>query len=156
MELTKSEKINISTTDIAKRIRAELKTKYPACKFSIRTHYFSGGSSIDINLMAGNFPVIDADKVKEVYDKDTRCSQRHTLKEVIESLGHHQINHYYIDTDTLMTDKAKEMFTEVVRISNQYNYNDSDIQSDYFSVRFYASFSIGKWDNYYVNTADKK
>ena len=50
-ELTKTEKINLGTTEIAKRIRKQLKTEFPGCKFSVTTEQYAGGSSININLM---------------------------------------------------------------------------------------------------------
>ena len=43
----------ISTTDTAKMIRKELKHYFPATKFSVRSHSYSGGSSIDISWVDG-------------------------------------------------------------------------------------------------------
>jgi hypothetical protein len=42
-----------SATDASKRIRLELKAKFPTIKFSVRTSYYSGGDSIRINWTLG-------------------------------------------------------------------------------------------------------
>jgi hypothetical protein len=44
---------SISTTDTAKMIRKALKASFPATKFSVRSHSYSGGSSIDISWIDG-------------------------------------------------------------------------------------------------------
>ena len=43
----------ISTTDTAKMIRKTLKNSFPSTKFSVRSHSYSGGSSIDISWADG-------------------------------------------------------------------------------------------------------
>jgi conjugative element/phage-associated large polyvalent protein len=48
-----SRSVYISTTDTAKLIRAQLKTKFPSCKFSVRSDKYSGGSSIRIHWTDG-------------------------------------------------------------------------------------------------------
>ncbi len=48
-----SEMISFSTKETAQMIRAALKAKFPGTKFSIRTSYFAGGSSVDISWMDG-------------------------------------------------------------------------------------------------------
>jgi len=43
----------ISTTDTAKMIRKTLKNSFSSTKFSVRSHSYSGGSSIDISWVDG-------------------------------------------------------------------------------------------------------
>ena len=43
----------ISTTDTAKMIRKALKNSFPSTKFSVRSHSYSGGSSIHISWIDG-------------------------------------------------------------------------------------------------------
>lgn len=38
------------TTDVAKLIRHQLRARWPQLKFSVRSHKYSGGSSIDVTL----------------------------------------------------------------------------------------------------------
>ena len=49
-ELSKTEKIKLSTTEIAKRIKQQLK-QFKGCKFSVSSEYYSMGSSITIALI---------------------------------------------------------------------------------------------------------
>lgn len=43
----------ISSTDTAKLIRQALKREFPAVSFSVRSHTYSGGSSIDVHWTDG-------------------------------------------------------------------------------------------------------
>lgn len=43
----------VSVTDTAKLIRAQLKAKFPATKFSVRSDKYAGGASIDISWTDG-------------------------------------------------------------------------------------------------------
>jgi len=45
---------------------------------------------------------------------------------------------------------AKEFLTEVLAALNDGNHDNSDIQSDYFDVGWYAHVNIGKWNKPYV------
>jgi hypothetical protein len=44
---------NIEETEVAKMIRKLLKDKFPGTKFSVKTHKYSGGSSIDVSYTDG-------------------------------------------------------------------------------------------------------
>ena len=52
----------LTTTEIAKLIRKQLKKELPICKFSVTTSYFSGGSSITVALMEAPFEVMEPNK----------------------------------------------------------------------------------------------
>jgi hypothetical protein len=45
--------VRISTTDTAKMIRAALKAEFPTTKFAVRSHSYSGGSSINVSWTDG-------------------------------------------------------------------------------------------------------
>jgi len=115
-----AENKNASTVAIAKLIREDIKNHInngclPAGKYSVRSKYFSGGSSIHIevkniehavytdeyiNCVKNNLPVRDW----------PRCGYTLVAKNVLDTL------------------KA---------ISNQYNYDGSEVMVDYFDVNFY-------------------
>lgn len=50
---------DLSTTEIAKLIRKEIKECFPNIKVSVRTQYFSGGSSIDVYITNAGFKPIN-------------------------------------------------------------------------------------------------
>ena len=157
--LTKQEKIAMSTVDIAKAVRKQLKEEFPNCVFSVTSEYYSMGSTLHINLMSSDFKVIqDFDKIPaSAYNKlgygytqnDIRCRQ---------SENYHQLNQYSLlnnyESDewcngVFLTEAGHNLLQKAVRISMQYNYDNSEPQTDYYDVNFALSMEIGKWDKEY-------
>lgn len=127
---------NLSTVDIAKIIKKQLKQEFPNCKFSVTSEYYAGGSSLSIHLMESPFRVSNDPAFK----------------------GHISLNQYQFSDSDLdesvnngykITPQAFYIFREVVRLINSYNYDDSDSMIDYFSTNFYFHPHIGKWDKPY-------
>lgn len=56
----------LSTTEIAKLVRADLKRDFPLYKFGVRTRYFAGGSAIDVTIKGTRKPqtIVEILKVK--------------------------------------------------------------------------------------------
>lgn len=154
-ELTKTEKINLGTTEIAKRIRKQLKTEFSDCKFSVMTEQFAGGSGININLMKADRKII-----RDFKDISERAIARlivHTRKDIEQrqNESYHQLNKYVLqdeyDSDgwcngVFLTEQGHLLLQQVARIAEAYNYDDSDPQTDYFSVNFYLDIELGKWN----------
>lgn len=117
--------------DIAQTIRGWLKSTYPNMKWSVRSEY----NSIDVSLISAPFePFIDG------------CHNR-------------SINHYHLHNAGL-TERGYDVFNNVITYVQSYNYDNSDIMSDYYDVNFYPSFSVGTYEKYFelnnrLNTADK-
>lgn len=142
-ELTRSEKIHLGLKEIAKRVRNQLKKEFLWCMFSVR----KDTNSLRISLMRAPFEAF----VSEIGDTTTNGltiidEQKKNLAYVKEK-GHSQVNHYYIQTSPCYTDDCKKVLQRVKDITCEYNYDNSDIQSDYFDVNFYLHLSIGEWDN---------
>ena len=122
----------LSTTDIAKLIRQDIKlarkvAKMAAApgslavadpiadapaevKFSVRSQYFSGGSSIDIHICG----------IPQAWGWETREDRYGYMTE-------------------MATPALAALAREIKSIMDAYNHDGSDIQSDYFDVRFYGS-----------------
>lgn len=116
------------TTENVKRIRTELKEKYPNIKFSVRNE---DHLAVGIAIMASDIDFSD----------------------VLEGRGHTSINHYWIDRNY---PTHAELFKGIISIANKGNHDNSDLQSDYHDVGWYVHFAIGKWDKAYVRTEGKK
>lgn len=161
-ELTKSEKISLSTTEIAKRVRQQLKAEFKGYKFSVRTKYYSMGSSITVSLMKS---VV---KVKKDFNDLSGYSlnfykDNHYTEDVLRRLqneGYHQLNEYILRGEykpdhwcngVFLTEQGHILLKRVVQIADYYNYNDSDIQTDYYSVNFSFSLHLGKWDKPFID-----
>lgn len=156
-------KDNLSVKDIAKIIRHELKQKYKNAKFSITTDGNYLASNIDITLVADNkTPYNDIETIKNsegfkkyveywnMTDKEIETEIEHIDSEITKFDRTHNINQYHIDSDYLLNDYAKEMFSYIVDLCNSFNYNDSDSQVDYYDVGFYMDLRIGKYDKHFT------
>lgn len=162
-QLTRGEKIRLSTKEIAKLIRDKLKKKFPKCKFSVTKKSYSGGSSISVDLLSAPFEVF-----REYSSLSERAIDRYLdggrrTTEEIKSLcaeKYAQLSQYGFkeyDPDVwnnghFLTEKAYDVLKEVVDIVNYYNYDNSDIQTDYFDVNFYFHLGIGRWDRPFVKS----
>lgn len=83
--------------DIAKLIRKELKKEYPNCKFSITIQRYSGGQSLNIDLMECNFEVFKK-------DKDGRFFKNYTdeSKEILSNVKNLVNQYNYDDSDGMI------------------------------------------------------
>lgn len=161
MELTKSEKISLGTKEIAKRIREELK-HFEDCKFSVVFESYSGGSAITVALMESKIKVIkDFEELSDLAIHKT-IDARYTREQLQkrQSEGYAQLNQYELgeynpdawNNGLFLTSEGHDLLRKVVDVVNQYNYDDSDIQSDYVSVNFHFHLEIGKWNKPYKRT----
>lgn len=141
-ELTRSEKIHLGMKEIAKRVRTRLKEEFLWCTFSVT----KSTNSLRISLLSAPFEAF----VSEIGDMSTNglslpYEQKKNL-EYMKEKGHSQVNHFYIQTSPFYTDECKNVLQRVKDITDEYNYDNSDSQSDYFDVNFYLHLSIGEWD----------
>jgi hypothetical protein len=132
--------ISMSTTDITTAIRAELKARLPGWVFSVKTPHYG---AIDISLMSGP---------RQVFSRDYTES---SWGEKFPINGHLNIgNHFNPNWDSPITDvltkEAADILSKVFSICDQYNWDHSDLQSDYFDVHFYLSVEIGRWNKPYI------
>ncbi|HXV74633.1 MAG TPA: hypothetical protein VD713_07885 [Sphingomonadales bacterium] len=113
-----------TTTEIAKRLRADIKAAQKSgglpkgLKVSVRSSYFSMGSSIDIRVKACPFPFLN-----------------------LERLLHDTLNPREFVPETICpvyTEAGSELLKKLQGMMNAYNYDGSDIQTDYYNVNFYG------------------
>lgn len=110
---------DLDITEIAKLVRTDLKAAQVAgtlpadATFAVRISRFSGGQSLDVDITGMSDAWIYVDP-----------SEQHGR------------------VDEIFTAEAREATRTAARIVNAYNYDGSDIQSDYFNVRFYGHVKI--------------
>lgn len=149
-----TEKNKYSTKDITKYVRQTLRQKYKHIKFSVRCEYYSCGSSMHITLLESH-KVRFLKKPEEVEERQVLIIKDHThrteeearnfIKQRLES-EYYQINQYHLSTDWGLTDKGKEILKDVLEIANKYNWDKSDIQTDYFDVNYYLHINLGSYE----------
>jgi len=117
-------KNKLSLKEIAQLIKKETLSKHPEINISVKTQHFSGGSSVNINITSYPKPYLQ--KI---------LSPHFTFK--FQNMEESQIPDWAYDY--AYTPEAKALLDDIQRIADQYRYDDSDGQIDYFSTNFYCT-----------------
>jgi hypothetical protein len=115
---------NLSTTEIAGLIRQEIKAAVksemlPKAKYSVCSTHYSGGSSIDIVIIAPLFTIMNPKRI-ELEARDPRFQWQ------------------TYESEPRYTAEASQALKAIEGMLSSYNFDDSDSQSDYFHVNFYG------------------
>lgn len=116
--------------EIVEIIRKWLKETYPRYKFSVTQ---TGYSSINIYLIKADF---------EAFTKESGRIYK-------------DISQYRIENDPDITERAREVMLNVCDFAMSYNYDNSDIMTDYFDTNFYLTLGIGRYNNPYKTELPK-
>ena len=108
--------------EITKEVRELLKKEFPDCRFSVTMQR----NTLRVALMSAPVSPLKADA--QVFN------------------GHTDINHYHLSRSEYLTNAGKKLFTRINKIANEWSWDRSDSQSDYFDVNYYLDMSVGKWD----------
>ena len=141
---------DLDIKEIAKRLRKQLKTKFPKCKFSITIERYSMGQSMSLSLMEAPFTAIIGQRIREF----TNGEEVFTVKPVDEE--HSQLNQYAFSdpyesvkgnsNGAILSKEAWDIMKYACKAAASFNYDDSDGMIDYFDTNFYLHPNIGKWD----------
>lgn len=115
----------LSIKEVAARVKYYAKQRWPKFKFSVRTQYYSGGASIHLTLLSGPVTAIIGDR------------------EYISTCG--DLKGY----ENEISNEVYNVVNDVCDYMRSYNYDNSDVMTDYFSVNFYTDINIGRWDKPY-------
>jgi len=114
---------DLPKTEIAKRIKAEVMAMFPSIKFSIRTSTYTGGSSITLKILDFGFDCF-TEQYKAYLQSDMSMIFEYWCR---ENFG----------PAVMYVPDASNIFKRIEKIANNYRYNDSDGQVDYFDTNFY-------------------
>ncbi|CAK7034797.1 MAG: hypothetical protein DELT_00516 [Desulfovibrio sp.] len=143
---------DLRVKEIAVLFRAYVKKHWPQCRFSVRSSY----NSVSIALVSAPFsPWADLENA-EIAQAVARRKLDNPYYDAatIINRGHMDVNHYYIDDQLLLSPSGKLLFKDLSAFIQSYNFDHSDIQSDYFHVNFYLTLAIGRWDKPFVQKGD--
>jgi hypothetical protein len=143
--------------EIAEATRKELKDKYPAYKFSVTVEHYSGGRSMTIAMMSGPASPFACEYTcpSQVWPEDfypqaknAQLNDKYIEERTLWGSPCHPMNEQeiWVSNGTILTQEAAQILKGVVEIANKENYDNSDIQTDYFDVNFYFHLNIGKWN----------
>lgn len=139
---------NLKTSEIAALIKKELDIEFECvAKFSVISDVFTGGSSIRVGIKDVTFNPYNEDFLKALESGQTI----------------HEYNQAHKDDWNRHPERFNEDFKKFINkvevITNKYNFDDSDSQTDYFHVNYYDSVSFDE-DNYllihFPNNPDAK
>jgi hypothetical protein len=111
----------LNTTQIAARFREDVKAAVKSgalpkgLKLSVRSSYYSGGSSIDVAIKEAPVTVLAEPRLFDECAEPNKHSNEH-----------------------MMTLEAEVLQAKIERMLQAYNFDGSDIQTDYFNVNFYG------------------
>jgi len=160
--ISQAEKVNLSTTEISRKIKEQLKRDFKNCVFSVSSKYYSGGSSISIYLMKADFKIIkEPSEITETAFFNYEQRQRYTREQLIKNQTetHFQLNQFTLreafnndnwNNGVFLTEQGHKLLSDVVKIADAYNWNNSDSSIDYFDVNFSFNIDIGKWDKPFI------
>ena len=148
--------IDLDIKEIAKRLRKQLKAKFPKCKFSITIERYSMGQSMSLSLMEAPFIAITGRRDRDFIDGQ----EVFTIKP--DEGTHAQISQYAFsdpyDTGNsngyILSHEAWDTMKYACRAVASYNFDDSDSMTDYFHTNFYLHPNIGKWDKPFKCTGE--
>lgn len=109
-----------SVKRICEHIRAWLKETYPSYKFSVRMDY---SKALSVSLLSADF-----------YPFRDKSRLRGNL-----------MNYSLSRDDSELTDRCREVMKNVCDYVASWNYDESDLMTDYFNVNFYADIEIGMY-----------
>ncbi len=128
---------NLSINEISKMIKKELSIEYTDWKFSVKLDKFSGGQSITVDIKDMPYNPY-SEKVDYAFKNDEHPNLSYN-------------DEYY--NETYLKDESK-----INHILNQYNFDDSNSQIDYFHSRYYSHLRISEdiKKKFYPDNADIK
>ncbi len=129
--------------------------------FSVTIENYSGGSSININVMIAPIRMIrNISEVPEI--NDPANTGRYTREQItqIQTQKYHQLNQYQTrdnykpetwNNGIFLTETGHNDLKKVVEIVEKYHRDDSDSSIDYFNCNFYFHLNLGKWDKEFID-----
>ncbi len=115
---------SLSIVEIGKLVRQEIKAQYPDIKVSVKTDKFTDGKSLDVVIKSVPFGTLNPMRVEVLRQNRVRGEE---------------------GAYPLRTDKAEQLLTDLNNLVNEWNFDGSDTQSDYFNVNFYQHVSFS-WE----------
>lgn len=116
-----------SLVELANHIRADIKAlAIPGLKVSVRISRYSMGRSIDLTVTAAPFAAEFADMLAE----------SSLVEEIVTRRRQQGIRMPWL------TDEGRDLHAKLEAIHASYNYDNSDMMTDYYQVRFAGSVSF--------------
>lgn len=122
---------SLSKSDIVKKLRLYLKTDEDLrqCKWSVTQNKGGWTTSIRVRLMSAPFEAFTEPH------RDVATDVKYTKE--------------------FLTNEAMRVMDKVIDYLESFNFDDSDVMTDYFHVNFYTDYSVGSFEKPFVKTEVK-
>lgn len=154
-KMERTELQRLGSKEISARVRQEIKKEFPNWKVSVRKEEYSMGWSLHINIMQAPIRVkqlpeeISQDAINFYCDS---CRSGESLRNM-QKESNNQLNHNFGEYDqnkwcngVFLTAEGHAALKRMAEITQPYNWDNSDSQTDYFDVNFYLHMELGKWN----------
>ena len=139
----------LDIAEIAKRLRREIRAavkaeELPKCKYSVRIDRYSMGQSLHVSITETPFPIHNRRYLELEHASLTlEGPERPSLR---MELGEYQ----------RWTQEAIDLIPKVEVMANQWNYDGSDSQTDYYHVNYSMSVDYDAHDEWVEMTREIK
>lgn len=135
---------------VSQELKAKLAPQIKAVckKYGIKaTLAVSTGSTLVLNVKSGPIDFVE-NFIQTDIDGPTGRKMSADQIAYIRKNQSVDVNPYWFQEH--FSGKAKAFLTEVIRAMKVGNWDNSDIQTDYFDIGWYISVKIGKWNKPYL------
>ena len=131
----------LDITEIAKRLRKEIREavkagELPKCKYSVRIARYSMGQSLHVSITNTPFPIHNR-RYLELDHEILHCDDGRSHAMYVER-----------DETQRWTPEAEALIPKVEALANQWNYDGSDSQTDYYHVNYSMSVDYDAHDEW--------
>ncbi len=109
---------------------------------------FSGSNSSTLQLTISSGKLDFIGNYCEMIIANNTCFEPDRVISSTKKSGYIQTNHYYLDSNFSAIEL--QYLEEVYALMQDGHWDESDIQTDYFSCSWYNSIHIGRWNKPYV------
>ena len=155
------QKTRLSLKEVAAEIRKQFKAEFPGCTLSVRTEYYANGQSLHLSLMKSDKQIkqttLSDDAIynySSLWNSYTPEQLRHMQGKEYHQLNHHVEEEYNPDVwnnGVFLTEYGHAVVGRIVKIANQYNWDNSDSMIDYFDVNFYVHLNLGTYEKPFID-----
>lgn len=134
---------------IAPQIKAVLKKYRTKGTVAVR-HY----STLVVNIKESELDLVGAANRWNAYISERRSYvQRYVVEDNFDVNPYHEVNNMREIGEDTIADFYEELIAAMNGAGTNFaNYDNSDIQTDYFDVGWYIDINVGKWNRPFVYT----
>jgi hypothetical protein len=126
---------HLHNTELLAEIRKQIKETFPEFKFKINKRHYN---SFNFRIMAGPIQILT----------EKAFAERGKWSRNVNPYWIHDLHH----DEGMFTFSGRMMISTLSKLIESFNFDDSDIQSDYFHTNFYYHIEVGEWDKEYLTT----